>query len=295
MSVVPDYTRRRLLPRILLAYLLVPPVAPLTLLFASGSRWSGSWLSWLALLSIFAFAAMFLLGTPLLYVFLRLRLTGLVPFMAAGAFCAALTDNFMESGPRQYWLLALYAGSGAVAGLAFRFILFGITPVFFRSAPSAPGRHSAANAPAVIASLFVLAAVLTIYAHSTHHTFLTERMGCTCASVIDNPNDKFRPHVEELKLWFVKNPNYEERLFGPHLCQQLKISGASSAEGTFDTYRNPQTGRSAYRLTRIFIAGNACQIFGNGLSSFQPSPGHPVQYTDSNDTRGRSNFPLNPK
>jgi hypothetical protein len=109
----------------LLASYIVIPLVPGSLL-ALGTRGAGGyWLAFVYIYGIFGLAAMVVLGTPLLFVYLRLGWTGFVPFMAAGGACAGITA-FALGPPRGGTQgVIFFAITGLIAGLFFRVTLFG--------------------------------------------------------------------------------------------------------------------------------------------------------------------------
>jgi hypothetical protein len=116
--------------RLALAYLIVPLTAPTILvlqIMRAPSHPPFSELTFIIeLYAVFSFAAMVVLGVPLLFLYARLRWSGFSAFIAGGAACAAATYTLMMWGRVQWDQFVLYTMFGVVEGLVFRMILFGI-------------------------------------------------------------------------------------------------------------------------------------------------------------------------
>jgi hypothetical protein len=123
------WKERRLILRLGLAFILVPFSAPtlMAILMLRDARAMslGDWAGIVSLYTIFAFAAMVVLGTPLLLLYSRLNWTGFFAFVAGGAVCAVVTDVLVMQG-RMTSQLAFFVMFGVVEGLVFRLILFGV-------------------------------------------------------------------------------------------------------------------------------------------------------------------------
>ena len=119
----PEISRIRpsktLVLRLLISYLLVPLVPPV-LMLPPQDVWGIIGLYWL-----FGFAAMVVLGTPLLLLFLRLRWIGFFPFLTAGGLCAAVTAGVVNRGHDRGSVI-FFGLLGVVSGVVFRILLFGI-------------------------------------------------------------------------------------------------------------------------------------------------------------------------
>ena len=120
---------RRFLLRLALAYLIVPFTAPVLLVLLSirGTRNMrlSDWAGILLLYGVFSFAAMVVLGVPLLVLYSRLRWSGFLAFIVGGAVCAATTYALVVRGQMQRDQLVLFTQFGIIEGFAFRLILFG--------------------------------------------------------------------------------------------------------------------------------------------------------------------------
>jgi hypothetical protein len=86
---------------------------------------SGDWLGIFLLYGVFGFAAMLVLGIPLLFCFLRFGWTGFIPFMLAGGALAWLTSFAVLGGGHNLPLVELFGLAGILSGFCFRLILFG--------------------------------------------------------------------------------------------------------------------------------------------------------------------------
>lgn len=112
----------------MVAYLLLPFVPPILLLSRS---WPSTHLTFVdsigivLLYAVFGFAALLFLGTPLLFLYLRLGWTGFLPFMAGGGICAAVTSYAVLRNGRNGPLIEFLTIAGIVCGLLLRLILFG--------------------------------------------------------------------------------------------------------------------------------------------------------------------------
>jgi hypothetical protein len=114
--------------RLLISYFVIPLIPPVLLLLSN--RGFGmpvrDWLGIVLIYGVFGFAAMLLLGTPLLFCYLRLGWAGFLPFMAGGGVCAAITTYAVQRGGHNLGLAGFFAIAGAVSGLFFRMMLFGL-------------------------------------------------------------------------------------------------------------------------------------------------------------------------
>jgi hypothetical protein len=125
-----NWRSKRFLLRLGLAYAVVPASGPLLMMLQvllSGRRLAFvNWLGILLLYTIFSFAAMVVLGLPLLFLYSRLRWTSFTSFIAGGAVCAALTYSLVTRGEVHAQEFVVFAGIGIVEGLVLRLILFGV-------------------------------------------------------------------------------------------------------------------------------------------------------------------------
>ncbi len=110
----------------LLASYVVIPLIPGCLLALIPRGAAGDWLGFVYIYGIFALAAMVGMGTPMLFVYLRLGWTSFLPFMAASAVCSGITA-FVLAAPHQELQTVIFFGTiGRIAGAVFRLILFGV-------------------------------------------------------------------------------------------------------------------------------------------------------------------------
>ena len=128
---------RRFLLRLVLAYLIVPATAPvllsllmmgLSLLMMGRTRLMAfsDWAGIVLLYATFCFAAMVVLGIPLLILYARLHWSGFFAFVAGGALSAAATYALVVRGHMKPDQLVIFTLYGVVEGLALRLILFGV-------------------------------------------------------------------------------------------------------------------------------------------------------------------------
>jgi hypothetical protein len=124
-----SWKNKRLLRRLAVGYVFVPLSAPtmMVLLSIVNTRGMsfGDWAGIVLLYTIFGFAAMVVLGTPLLLLYSRLNWTGFFAFVAGGAVCAVVTDLLVMRGEITDQL-PFFAMFGVVEGFAFRLILSGV-------------------------------------------------------------------------------------------------------------------------------------------------------------------------
>jgi hypothetical protein len=122
------------LVRLFASYLfvpLVPPVLLLVTMYGSNGMSAGGWFSsgdWFGIVlghGIFTLAAMLILGTPLLALYLWLGWTNFISFMAGGGVCTEITAYAMGWGDAPLFLACLVAAQGIISGAVFRLILFG--------------------------------------------------------------------------------------------------------------------------------------------------------------------------
>jgi hypothetical protein len=139
-----DWKGARFLLRVTGAYLVVPLTAPVFFFFPQvlfGQRLAFiDFAGIIFLYALFGFAAMVVLGIPLLFFYSRRGWTGLFAFIAGGAVCAAATYIAVVRAGIRPDQFALFTAFGVVEGLALRLILFGA-----RGHPGSAG--SSAGAP----------------------------------------------------------------------------------------------------------------------------------------------------
>ncbi|HEY1213950.1 MAG TPA: hypothetical protein VGE93_10005 [Bryobacteraceae bacterium] len=95
------------------------------------------WFGIVLLYGVFGPAAMLVLGTPLLALYLWFGLTDLLSFMAGGGVCAGITVYAMSRRNPDLGMLYLFTALGIISGAVFRLILFGGQP-YSRSTSKAP-------------------------------------------------------------------------------------------------------------------------------------------------------------
>lgn len=120
---------RSFLLRVLLGYLLIPLIPPTLLLLATRGEPSSDWQGVILIYGVFGLAAMLVLGSPLLFVFLRMGWTGFVHFMSGAALCAFITSYAVLHGRHDQPMIAFFTITGVISGFCFRIILFGLDSV----------------------------------------------------------------------------------------------------------------------------------------------------------------------
>jgi hypothetical protein len=118
------------LRRLLVSYFLIPLVPPILLLLRTrgfGHMALADWVGIVALYYALGFAAIILLGTPLLVGYIRLGWTGFLSFMAGGGICAAATTYVALHGNWNLGLIQVFTVAGIISGGLFRLILFGVS------------------------------------------------------------------------------------------------------------------------------------------------------------------------
>ncbi len=123
-----SWRHKNFLLRLLASYLVIPIVPPVLLLLVTRSSEMplSYWLGIVVIHGIFGFAAMVLLGTPLLFFFLRLHWTGFVPFMAGGGLCAGITSYTVLRGGGSQNMVVIFTLFGGISGALFRMTLFSL-------------------------------------------------------------------------------------------------------------------------------------------------------------------------
>jgi hypothetical protein len=113
--------------RLLLGYCVIPLIPPLLLLFSlrADPRSGGEWQGAILIYGLFGLAAMVVLGSPLLFCFIRLGWTGFAAFTAGGGICAGITSYAVLRGSHNLPMIAFFGATGVISGLCFRMILFG--------------------------------------------------------------------------------------------------------------------------------------------------------------------------
>ena len=256
----------------------------------------GDWLGIVVIYGALGFAALFGLGTPLLFCYLRLGWTGFIAFMAGGGLCAGVTAYALSGQQKGLSEAALFTISGVISGLFFRIILFGFGQHSFAisnvSLERAPAKHARAKrfAATTFGILLSTAFLVFLYSNSDEHRSVTEQMGWQCVSVQDTKQPKLPP-VESITMWFLKNPRYEERASGPHLCADLKAAGQSSVAVTFDVWGNRIKGLHGYTGVRISAGSEPLKIYGIESGGFHDDAAYGGGYNSSQHL-GAHHFPL---
>jgi hypothetical protein len=113
-----------------------------------------------------------------------------------------------------------------------------------------------------------------LYSIMDEHRSVTEQMGWECILVEDTKSPKF-PHVEEVELWFVRNPHFEERASGPRLCAELKEAGQTYVAVSFDVWGNRLRGLHGYNGTGVALGPKQLEVYSFGLNSYHTDTAHP--------------------
>ena len=153
--------------------------------------------------------------------------------------------------------------------------------------PSAAAYWTAKRISLALLTVTILGALARwLYTHTDDYRTVTEQMVWQCALVEDTKNARF-PHVEGVKLWFVKNPHFEETASGPHLCAELKEAGQPYVTVTFEVWGNRFYGLHGYNETGMAVGSRQLvfYVYGAGLSSFHRDVEHPedekrMEYSD---------------
>jgi len=275
--------------RLALSLLLVP-LAPPALLLLSNAR-TGAPLPFHDALGIFliygAFGllAMVVLGMPLLFCLIRMGRTGFLPFIAGGAFCAGVVALAMLRAAKGLSLVPFFIGAGAVSGLVFRVILFGVRAD--RSVPPRTGRLALIAAAGFVAAT----AIAGVYCFSEEHRSVTEQMGWQCTGVTDTKYPAY-PHIESAKFWYLKNPRYEENATGPNLCADLQAANQPSVSVTFDVWGSKMRGLHGYDGVGVAAGGRQFKIFEFGSGGYHDDTPHYGNYSSAGDLAA-GYFPLN--
>lgn len=115
--------------RLAVAYAVVPWTAPILIVLfivLGGQHLAfGDWFGMVALYSIFSFAAMLILGVPLLFLYSRLNFAGFLPFVIGGGCCALATYALMAPTQVQVDQYVIFTVFGLGEGFILRVILFG--------------------------------------------------------------------------------------------------------------------------------------------------------------------------
>ena len=115
----------RLLLALVIIPLLVPAMLTLSTAHGDGSRLNlPNYINSLVVTGTATFAAMVVLGLPLLLIYIRLNHRSVVAFALGGGLCAFITAAAL-GGPTQIAMLLYYVLHGVVAGVLFRLVLPG--------------------------------------------------------------------------------------------------------------------------------------------------------------------------
>jgi len=236
-------------------------------------------LAFVCIYGLFGLATMIGLGAPLLLLYLRLGWTGFVPFLAGGGLCAGITAYALR-GPSNGWGQVLFfAGTGILAGVLFRLILFGLkphAPASMRSLPHETGlsRRLSVKQAALITIGTVLAGafLFALYSLSDEHRSVTENMEWQCVAS-GSASYQHSPLMESVRLSFVKNPRHRMMASGPHLCSDLKTSGQTYLAVTFDVWGNRVRGLHGYNPTGMAVGSKQLEGYNFGLAEFRDDPG----------------------
>jgi hypothetical protein len=116
----------RLLLALVIIPLLVPAVLALSTTHSDGARLNlPNYLDSLLPMGTATFAAMVVLGLPLLVIYIRLNQRSVLAFALGGGLCAFITAVTLSGPAPQIATLLHYALAGIVAGVLFRLVLLG--------------------------------------------------------------------------------------------------------------------------------------------------------------------------
>jgi hypothetical protein len=133
----------------------------------------------------------------------------------------------------------------------------------------------------VVCSLCLITAVgLLVDQHRT----ITRRMGWKCVTVEDTRDVQY-PHVEVAAFWFRDNPHFEEHASGPRVCADLRASGASDVEMTFDTWGNRFWGFHGYDTTKLTASGKEIVLYDSSSGGFHDDEGHYGSFSSTVDKK----------
>lgn len=133
----------------------------------------------------------------------------------------------------------------------------------------------------VISCLGLIAAASLL---TDQHRSITRRMGWKCVGIEDTGNVQY-PHVEVAAFWFRDNPHFEERASGPRLCADLRASGASDVEMTFDTWGNRFVGFHGYDTTKLTANGKEIILYDSLSGGFHDDEGHYGSFNSDEDKK----------
>lgn len=123
--------RRRFFSRLLLAYVAIPLLVPAMLTLSISRNDGGSrldlhrYITSLPLIGTITFAAMVVLGLPLLLIYFRLKQRSMLAFALGGGLCAVITAAVLSGASQQAIQVLYYGLIGVISGLVFRIILLG--------------------------------------------------------------------------------------------------------------------------------------------------------------------------
>ena len=226
------------------------------------------WMGIVILYYVFGFAAMLVLGTPLLFFYLKLGWTNFLAFIVGGGLCAAITSYAMTPTPQDLGLVLFFTFTGLVSGFVFRLTLFG----FQQQLPSVKNkdfpkpiiekRWSISSAIQATFGITAVAALLFgLYLISELHRSVTKSMRWHCIPM-QSTNYSGLPNVESVNLWFAEDPRYEVNVSGPHLCSSLKAAGQPSLTATFDVWGSKLGGLRVYNITGTAVRSKPIKLYG---------------------------------
>lgn len=286
--------------RLALSYVLVPLVPPVLLLLSmglGGPMASNDRLAFVCIYGLFGLATMIGLGAPLLLLYLRLGWTGFLPFLAGGSVCAAITSYALR-GPSSGWgMVPFFTGTGALAGLLFRLILFGLAPHEPASVAGVPRERALSRRLTVKRAVLITAGTMLVgaflfalYSLSDERRSVTENMEWQCVAS-GSASDQNSPHIESVRLSFLKNPRYRMMVSGPHLCSDLKTSGQTYVAVTFDVWGNRVRGLHGYNPTGMAVGSKQLKGYVFGSSEFRDDIGRHGDH-QSSEHPNEHRFPL---
>ncbi len=126
----------------------------------------------------------------------------------------------------------------------------------------------------VCATLLVYYGAAGVLALLEQHRTVSEEMVWQCLSIQDTDNPK-APHIEMVRLWFVKNPHYEKTAGGPHLCVDLKATGLTRVTVSFRVWGNRWQGLHGYDEIGISAGSRKLDVYGFGAAPFYQDIEHP--------------------
>jgi hypothetical protein len=135
--------------------------------------------------------------------------------------------------------------------------------------------HSSRTKPRPLRNVLIVVAAAIVFGSCERHVHVTREMAWECVPAERDPG---YPDAEPVMFRYTENPAFYDLASGRGLCLQLRASGKSTADVTYEVWGTPSRGLHGYRMELINgrplqdIGGRA----GSGYQGIGNSGPHPL-------------------